>query len=355
MNVLIFSFHQFGLLVDPLKYCQYASKDFNLTYLGWDYGKPKIEAPLGVKVKYISRQGNIMLRNIRLLRALSTEVASGGYDVIFMHYTRGVSLIRLMHPGKRMIFDIRTLSVDRQKWKRKAFNSFLKIESLFFDNISVISEGVAKRMKLKKYFLLPLGGDVINIDRSVRCNSFHLLYVGTLAGRDIIKCIWGLEKYIKMSGDNIVQLTIVGDGTELKEIMEFVQNSDVLFGRVHCLGRILHSQLTPYFERADVGISFIPITEWYNDQPPTKTFEYLLSGLPVIATRTLENEKVLKDDPYCILIRDDEESFAESLFQMKEVLYQNPRPSYFYNRYSQYSWESVVKEYFVQMMKEIKQ
>jgi len=352
MNILIFSFHQFGLLVDPLKYCQYAVKDFNLTYLGWDYGRSRVEIP-GVKVKYISRDGGIITRNIRLLSALNKEIASGKYDVTLLHYTRGISLVRLLHLKKKMIFDVRTLSVDRKKWKRKIFNSFLRIESLFFDNISVISDGLARKMKLKKYFLLPLGGDVMSMNRPIR-NSFHLLYVGTLAGRDIIKCIQGLELYIKISRDPIVEFTIIGDGPELTEINEFVQNSAVLNERVHCLGRIQHKELAPYFEKADVGVSFVPITEWYNDQPPTKTFEYLLSGLPVIATRTLENEKILKNDPYCILIQDNAESFTKSLLQMKEVLAQNPGTDYFSSRYNQYSWEYIVKKDFIPLIKEIK-
>lgn len=352
MNVLIFSFHQFGLLVDPLKYCQYGREELSLTYLGWDYGKPKVTIP-GVSVKYVSREGNIIQRNIRLLKELSKEVASGEYKVTFMHYTRGISFVRLINPGKKMIFDIRTLSVDQNPWKRKVFNFFLKLESLFFRNISVISEGAAKKMHLKKYYMLPLGADMVRLNRPERRESFHLLYVGTLAGRDILKCVHGMEKYIRKSGDTRLEFTIVGDGVEWEEIKSYVENSTILKGRVHCPGRIPHHELLPYFEKADAGVSFVPVTEWYNDQPPTKTFEYLLSGLPVIATRTFENEKVLRGDPYCVLIDDTADSFAEGLYKMKNILGENIDSAHFYTRYAQYTWSFIVKNYFIKMMKEI--
>lgn len=38
------------------------------------------------------------------------------------------------------------------------------------------------------------------------------------------------------------------------------------------------------------------MTEYYDSQPPTKTFEYALSGLYVLATKTRENEKVITND-----------------------------------------------------------
>jgi len=68
----------------------------------------------------------------------------------------------------------------------------------------------------------------------------------------------------------------------------------------------------------------------------------------------LENEKILKNDPYCILIQDNAESFTKSLLQMKEVLAQNPGTDYFSSRYNQYSWEYIVKKDFIPLIKEIK-
>src|SRR5690606_12439851 len=98
---------------------------------------------------------NILKRNIRFMTAIHKEIRSGHYDVVFIQYTRGVSLVRLFNLHQKTIFDVRTLSIERNSFKRFIYNSFLKIESLFFKNHSIISEGLAKQLSLRKYFLLP--------------------------------------------------------------------------------------------------------------------------------------------------------------------------------------------------------
>ena len=77
-------------------------------------------------------------------------------------------------------------------------------------------------------------------------------------------------------------------------------------------GRIPNTELKPYFDKANIGVSFVPITNYYNIQPPTKTFEYVLSGLYTIATKTEENKAIVNSD--CgYLIKDTEEDFIRAL------------------------------------------
>lgn len=58
-------------------------------------------------------------------------------------------------------------------------------------------------------------------------------------------------------------------------------------------GRRNHSELRPFFERATIGVCFIPQTSFYDIQPSTKLFEYAMSGLITIATNTLANKKYI--------------------------------------------------------------
>jgi glycosyltransferase involved in cell wall biosynthesis len=64
---------------------------------------------------------------------------------------------------------------------------------------------------------------------------------------------------------------------------------------------------------ADVAISYVPINQNYNYNPPLKTFEYLACGLPVIATRTVSNSKIIKDGFNGILADDKVEDLATAL------------------------------------------
>jgi hypothetical protein len=92
------------------------------------------------------------------------------------------------------------------------------------------------------------------------------------------------------------------------------------------------------------------MTTYYDHQPPTKTFEYLLSGLAVIGTRTKENSKVLTDNPGAVLIDDNEVEFAAALPKMKDIL------KYFdasktVESSQQYSWHSIVTNDFLPLIR----
>jgi glycosyltransferase involved in cell wall biosynthesis len=59
------------------------------------------------------------------------------------------------------------------------------------------------------------------------------------------------------------------------------------------------------------------LTPYYDVQPPAKTFEYLLSGMPVIATQTSENKKLINPGNG-ILIGESAEEFYLGLKKIYE-------------------------------------
>jgi glycosyltransferase involved in cell wall biosynthesis len=340
-KLLILSKSQFGYHTDTFKYCEYGREKFDITYVGWDYSRDQI-CMEGIIVKYINRNGSLVRRNIRLLSYFNNEIKKG-FDLVFIDYTRGVSIIKFLNRNTRFIFDIRTLSVQNSWFKRVIYNLGLKIESLYFKNITVVSDGVAKQLRLNKYHILPLGATPLSFQKKVK-RGFNLLYVGTLQGRDILKCVKGFKEYLRRTNDLDAKFTIVGDSPdgELDEIKKYIVNNNIS-SQVVCTGRIPHSQLKQYYEEASVGVSFIPIKSYYNFQPPTKTFEYLLSGLPVIGTNTYENIKVLKNQKISVLINDTEEDFENALSELKkDILKVNPDEIIKSAR--MYTWECIIKD-----------
>lgn len=107
-------------------------------------------------------------------------------------------------------------------------------------------------------------------------------------------------------------------------------------------GFVPYDQLHSYFQKSKVGISYVPITDQYTDQPPTKTYEYLLSGLPVIGTATNANKELICSDNG-ILIEDNskdisiamEKMFSNYLAFDRKKIQENSR---------HFSWEIIIYE-----------
>jgi glycosyltransferase involved in cell wall biosynthesis len=167
--------------------------------------------------------------------------------------------------------------------------------------------------------------------------------VGTLSNRRIDDTIEGFGRFYNMYKDKIpCSYKIIGTGNELEtEAIYQKVEEHKLEGVVELTGYIPHDDLIPYLQEANIGVSYVPITTYYDIQPPTKTYEYLLGGMAVLATATQENALVI-DEHNGVLIQDNPQAFAEGL----ERLYQN-RLSYdgegIQRRALQYSWDNIVK------------
>ena len=81
---------------------------------------------------------------------------------------------------------------------------------------------------------------------------------------------------------------------------------------INIAGTIPHPQLKPRFDAANIGVSYVPLTDYYDCQPVTKTFEYLLPGMPVVATLTSENRNVIHSENG-VLVGDTTEDFYKGM------------------------------------------
>jgi len=245
---------------------------------------------------------------------------------------------------KKFIVDIRSGSIKNKKIDRFMYDFLMKMETKPFEYVSVISKSLAQKNDLpQKTYILPLGADIISTSKK-NFDSIKLLYVGTLENRNIADTIIGFSKFYHEYKEKInILYTIVGSGhrTEEKELKELVQ-SEKIGAAVEIKGQIPHDEIHCFFDSNNIGVSYIPKTEYFNLQPPTKTFEYLLSGMPVIATDTLENKAVIHNGNG-ILINDTSDSFYNGLVQ----IYENK------NKYDSnsirsasmgYTWKKIVRD-----------
>lgn len=318
-NLLIVCQKQFGYHVDTLMYCKYL-KRYQISYLCYDSGLPKQEIK-NVKVKYVPLHKNLVLRNFSYFGTIFRFLSQNQVDICFIKYFRGCSFLKLFFPRKKFILDIRTGSIHRSSFFRFVYNFGLRMESVFFKNITAISSSLAEKLNLqKRAMILPLGSECIS-DKIKKNDFARLIYVGTLSNRHIEKTIHGVDLFVRNNPDLKPRIiyTIIGDGYhgEVEKLRALVIRLG-LHEHVQVVGRIPFDRLKKFFDNHNIGVSFIPLTPYYDVQPPTKTFDYLLSGMPVIATATSENKKVI-NNKNGVLIDDTAESFAIGLQELLEI------------------------------------
>ena len=295
-RLLIINQRQFGYHSDTYYYSKYLRERFDTSYLCWDYKYPRMVMDR-VRIIYVSRRGNLAVRNLRFIRQALKEVRNG-YHIHMIKYFRGCALLRLAYPRQSFLLDIRSGSVNPKTIKRIAYNNFMTIEARCFTQTSVISQSLARKLGLeKKAYILPIGSDILSGTQK-RFDALNFLYVGTLHNRNIDMTLEGFARFYHEYKNRIrIHYTVVGSGYNQEvEILRQSARHLGLQDAVKILGEIPHDRIRPLFDSHNIGISFIPKTDYFDVQPPTKTFEYLLSGMPVLATDTLENKAVIHQE-----------------------------------------------------------
>lgn len=341
-RLLILCQTQFGYHTDTYFYCKFLRGHFETTYLCWDYNREK-QYLKNVDVIYVSRSGSIISRNIRYIFACINHLRKNNYDSGLIKYFRGCSILRMFCPGRDWIFDIRTGAVEKNAISRGFYNTLMRIEASVFPNVTIVSKSLAKKLfLLGKSEIVPLGAESI-ANNSKEFGSLKLLYVGTLANRNIEDTVNGFAKFYRQCQSKLrVSYTIIGSGhkeeeAKLRELVDKLDLNDV----VNVLGYVAHAGLQPYFSDCNVGMSYVPITAYFDSQPVTKTFEYLLSGMPVIATATSENANVI-DDENGVLIEDSLDGVYQGLREIwaRRNTFSSPE---IIQASQEYRWKNIVK------------
>lgn len=343
-KILFINQTQFGYHIDTYYYCKFLRDQYDITYICWDYGFKKITME-GINIIYLPRNGSLPRRNYNFISKVFNVINNNEFDLYFLKYFRGCSLLKIYYPNKKYIFDIRTGAITNKVLNRIAYNCIIKLESRFFENITIVSDSLRRQLHISpsKCFILPVGGKIFsNADKNFE--QLNLIYVGTLSNRNLTTTIIGFKKFYDIY-KNLLPLNyiIIGTGynNELYKLQSLVKQLN-LENTIKFTGYILHEDLKPYFDISNVGVSFVPITSYFNVQPSTKTFDYLLSGMPVIATKTLENSQII-NSLNGVLISDDSKGFYIGLVNIfkKKQLYDSKTIR---KSVQKYHWENIVQK-----------
>ncbi|MDO9204591.1 glycosyltransferase [Methylotenera sp.] len=122
----------------------------------------------------------------------------------------------------------------------------------------------------------------------------QLVYVGSVhkdRGRDVM-----LEAMaIANQSGKIAHLTIVGATAEQSTYChEALQKLEITHS-VTIHGRVPGQMIPDYLKAADAGLCLWEDLPWYRFNPPTKLFEYLVAGLPVLASNIRTHTEYVLD------------------------------------------------------------
>jgi len=359
LNVLVIYPGPFGFHVVSYFLCKYGAQKHNFVYLGLAFDATKhcesSQHLPGVTVhSHICKNGLVGRRN--LLQLIRDEVEVGDYNVVFTAYIPGISLLKSFFESQkaRVIVDIRSGFLVKNPLKRSLLNNLLRYECRKYDFITINSEILGKYLGFVdgEVVELPLGAEPVDMF-SRTFNRLHLLYVGSLSKRNIETTVAGLKQYMdRCGGDNVKKYDIVGSGSPEEELAIRKTISESRLDKiVEMHGYVPRENMSVFLKSANVGVSFVPITPYYDRQPVTKTFEFLLAGLPLIATKTTQNKRFI-DDSNGILINDTAESFAQGLMEMKSKFY--TFDSMTIQKSSQHhSWQNVILSKYIPYIEKI--
>lgn len=284
--------------------------------------------------------------NIKLIR-------SSRPDIIWIGLASGyVDFFAFIYPifFRRRVFYVQlyTPSVDKNRLKRFFLNTMMSFTLKFFKNIGGRSSALSKSYHIPIDKLIPV--DVGMPDYGFVNRKFdvgiNLLYIGTLNGRDVWKTIKGLSLFLDHIKGVPVHYDIIGVGApDAVNLLNSAIQSTGLEKIVVYHGALSTNDVVSLFNKANVGVSFVPLVPYYDGVPITKTIEYFLAGMPVIATSNQFNRDIV-DDSSGILCDDTPDGFALGLskYFVKRMSYNS---AIIRDLYSDFSMEEIMKKKYI--------
>lgn len=301
------------------------SRELNCS--GWDVtllavgdGKPKTLR--GVHVYGVSRPEVYLMRQFvfhaRVLSYIRRRLDST--DVVLFHSMSAPWMIALamflrLRNRRRPVLVMDTRTVDmapasRGRWKdsiRRNYHAFVeKNVNRWVDGRLAITPRMADYVNIpreKLWGVWPSGVDaeLFQPAQSERTwpasgDPIQLVYVGVLNYERNLMNLSAAVVKVNAEGMPII-LSLVGDGNQKDELEKFAGATN---GCVRVLPRVDHTQIPGVLSRAHIGVLPFPDEEKFQVSSPIKLFEYMASGLPILATRIACHTDVIGESDYVI-------------------------------------------------------
>lgn len=299
-NILIIHPGPLGQHTGTLFYCKFLKNNFLVNYVGIDEGFGSVVLE-DIEATHLKPTKNTLIRKIKYFKLAIKIIKQKKYKFILVNYFPLCSL--LLFFNRSLVVEIRTSYIFKSKLRRLIYNFVLTNEVKLFKNITTLTKSLSEYLKLpKRTKIIPLGGPLIN-KRKINFQNLKFLYVGTFKQRNIHLTIEAFSIFLhslNIKKDTLgieIQYHIVGfgDPSDIEKIKQYIEIFD-LSKYVIFHGEVRYPDLEIIFNNCNIGISYVPMFDYFQRQPVTKTCEYLLNGMPVIATRLNEHLQLINSE-----------------------------------------------------------
>jgi glycosyltransferase involved in cell wall biosynthesis len=150
-------------------------------------------------------------------------------------------------------------------------------------------------------------------------HTLRLVYVGFLTklrGLDLL--IEAASEFIKMGNEpSSLKIDIVGKGAEREHLISRVKELN-LQQSVTIHGWLEHNQVDELMAQANVGALTYRVCPHWNHTIPNKIFDYMLAGLPVLATEVEPIKRIVNETESGLVCKDlDIKDIAEKLQMLR--------------------------------------
>jgi len=278
-------------------------------------GDPKQTILHGVELTHIPRPEIFLWRHVvfhyRVIKKIIQKINT--IDIILFHETSApwllifLAFLRLF--GKKQpyfVMDTRTLPMepeDKSTWKDKLRSVFSyqmnTLGNRFFDGRTAITPRMAEVLDIparKLWGIWPSGVKLEDFSTipSQRIwptadEPIQLLYIGSMRHERNLLTLAKAVAQANTGGHNFI-LSIVGDGNARTDLEIYAKECG---GFIKIFPPVPYKEVPNWLAQAHVGMLPFPDEEKFRVSSFIKLFEYMASGLPVLATRIESHTNVI--------------------------------------------------------------
>lgn len=183
-------------------------------------------------------------------------------------------------------------------------------------------------------------------------DALLLIYVGSISiprGRDVM-----LQAIRIVAQHHVpVKLTMVGAvAEELSFCQQFIREHQ-LEQYLEVLGRVPGNEIPSFLAQANAGICLWEDKPWLRFNPPTKLFEYLVAGLPVLASDIRTHTRYIKNNENGIIFAYHPKTLADAILALYKSRSRLPELSQNASESGKVHLWSHIKPVFLNAVKEV--
>jgi colanic acid biosynthesis glycosyl transferase WcaI len=146
--------------------------------------------------------------------------------------------------------------------------------------------------------------------------KFVVTYLGTVGYAHGLDSMIEVANQLRTDHPDIT-LLIVGTGAEEQAISELV--SDQGFENIKILGQKPRSELPDILKASDIGLALLRPSEVFKTAVPTKIYEYMATGLPVLTNVAGETTRIITESKAGIAIPEgDATALTEQIIRLQQ-------------------------------------